>query len=67
VVARALGADAALIDEGRAVVDAWASSNPWPPAYVDEWRRLLASPVGEVRRETVRTDPVAPPDPPTGP
>jgi GNAT superfamily N-acetyltransferase len=53
VVARALGADAALIDEGRAVVDAWASGNPWPPAYVDEWRRLLASPVGEVRREIV--------------
>ena len=43
VVARALRADPALIEEARGVVDAWSRGTPYPPLFVREWRRLLSS------------------------
>lgn len=53
VVARALRADPTLIDEARAVVDAWSRDNSSPPAYVEEWRRLVYSSVETVCEKIV--------------
>jgi hypothetical protein len=59
VVARALRADPALIEEARRVVDAWSRGTPHPPLFVREWRRLLSSSADVVGREIVHHAPDA--------
>jgi len=56
VVARALKSYPGLLDEARDVVRAWKQDFP-RPFYVDEWDKLLARPIEEVRREIVRRSP----------
>lgn len=59
IVARALKADPDVIDRARAVVDTWSRGTPHPPAFVKEWRQVLACPVEVVRREIVHHTPQA--------
>ena len=58
VVARAMKTNPGLLDEARAVVAKWKCESRHA-TFVDDWERLLARPLSEVRREITRRTPDA--------
>ena len=59
VVARAMCADPALLDEARGVVSAWLAANSPPAGFAVSWQRLLQAPAATISRQIVRRNPEA--------
>ena len=56
LVARKLARDPSLLEVARGNLIRWRQSSPEPPAYLDEWERILSQPLPQILALITATD-----------